>query len=219
MQCPYRLSSTNGSSMCSFCDKNFYLNDVSAPGTSIFQNPSEYCLPCPPNALCDTGTTLVNLGVPKNYWRYSRSTSKIYHCKRSSSCIGTAPVYTWKKKRHSHSRSVIEDSSLLYDQNSIYCNEGHTGPLCEVCTKMDHFFSTTNRQCTKCPSSVLIAFEFLGIFFGAIVVIAVVFYFLRKYIPSFFSIMLSISPQAKVKLLVSFYQVLSSLENVYGVTI
>jgi hypothetical protein len=114
---------------------------------------------------------------------------------------------------------MMEQDYSLRDGTGIYCKEGHTGPLCEVCTRTDHFFSVTNRRCTKCPSSAVLTVQFLGICFGAIVVIALVYYLMKRYIPSIFSIVLSLSPQAKVKLLVSFYQVLSSLENVYGVTV
>jgi hypothetical protein len=101
----------------------------------------------------------------------------------------------------------------------IYCNEGHEGPLCEVCTDEDHYFSVMVGQCTKCPLLGLVVLQFLGIIFGAIVAIALVFYLLQRYIQSTLSFLLSLSPQAKVKLLVSFYQVLSSLESVYGVTV
>jgi hypothetical protein len=195
-------------------------------GTSIFKNPSTYCLDCPPNALCETNTTLHDLGVPKNYWRHSRSTSRLYHCKRSSSCVGTTTMIPAEeiKKRHEHhdhhiQNVMMEQNYFPLDGTGIYCNEGHTGPLCEVCTRTDHYFSVTNRRCTKCPSSAVLAVQSLGICFGAIVVIALVYYLLKRYIPSIISIVLSLSPQAKLKLLVSFYQVLSSLENVYGVTV
>jgi hypothetical protein len=114
---------------------------------------------------------------------------------------------------------MMEQDYSLRDGTGIYCNEGHTGPLCEVCTRTDHFFSATNRRCTKCPSLAVFAVQFLGIVFGAIVVIVLVFCLVRRHIPSILGIMLSLSPQAKVKLFVSFYQVLSSLENVYGVTL
>jgi hypothetical protein len=124
-------------------------------------------------------------------------------------------------ERHDHHTKnvMMEQDYSLSDGTGIYCYEGHTGPLCEVCTRTDHFFSVTNRRCTKCPSSAVLAAQFLGICFGATMVIALVYYLLKRYIPSIFSIVLSLSPQAKVKLLVSFYQVLSSLENVYGVTV
>jgi hypothetical protein len=110
------------------------------------------------------------------------------------------------------------ENYFLRDGTGIYCNEGHTGPLCEVCTRKDQYFSVTNRRCTKCPSSALLSVQLLCICLGAIVVIALT-YFLGRQIPSFLSTVLSLSPQAKLKLLVSFYQVLSSLENVYGITV
>jgi hypothetical protein len=108
---------------------------------------------------------------------------------------------------------------LLHDGTGIYCEQGHTGPLCEVCTKKDHYFSITNGQCTKCRLSAVLVVQLLGIFLGVIVVLALFLHLLRRHIPPVLNIILSLSPQAKVKLLVSFYQVLSSLKHVYGVTI
>jgi hypothetical protein len=208
IKCPYRLSSKNGSILCPFCADDFYLNDLSASGQSIFQNPSTYCLDCPPNAICETNTTLYDLGVPKNYWRYSRNTAKLYPCKHSSSCVGTTNILEKEIKKNS-----------IHDETGMYCSEGHKGPLCEVCTNKDHYFSTTNRECTKCPLLALLVLQFLVIIFGTIVVIALVYYLLRRHILTIYSILVSLSPQAKVKLLVSFYQVLSSLDKVYGVTV
>jgi hypothetical protein len=224
IQCPYHLNSTNGSNICPFCADNFYLNDVTATDLSIFQNPSKYCTACPPNALCETRTTLYDFGVPKNYWRYSRNTSRLYHCKRSTSCVGMATILSNKEIRKSHghnyTQNAIMKDSFLHDDTGIYCKEGHTGPLCEICTQDNHYFSTTNGQCAKCPSSALITVQFLRIISGVVVVIALVIYLLQKYsLYGILDILWSVNPRTKVKLFVSFYQVLLALENVYGVTV
>jgi hypothetical protein len=211
------LDSAPGSDICSFCAPDFYLvENAPTNATSIFQNPSEYCLSCPLHAVCAANTSLDNLSVKPNHWRYSINTSKLYRCKgNNTTCVGTAKMTT---KFENAGKRIRKDNLDDYG-TGMYCQEGHTGPLCEVCVKNDHYFSISNRRCTKCPSPAPLAVQFLGIIFGAIMVITIVFYLLKRRIQSFLSIVTSLSPQAKLKLLVSFYQLLSSLENVYGVTV
>eukprot|EP00592_Proboscia_alata_P023596 CAMPEP_0194424146 /NCGR_PEP_ID=MMETSP0176-20130528/23412_1 /TAXON_ID=216777 /ORGANISM="Proboscia alata, Strain PI-D3" /LENGTH=2584 /DNA_ID=CAMNT_0039233745 /DNA_START=230 /DNA_END=7984 /DNA_ORIENTATION=+ len=219
VRCPYPLSSKNGSNTCAFCDAEFYLKatDYEISPISIFQDPFKYCLSCPPTASCNINSSIQNIDIPKNYWRYSESTSKLYLCDKSQTCLGT--TNTKAITRHRDIQLMEGNKPRKNELTGIYCKEGHTGPLCEICVENDHYFSIPNRQCSKCPSLFLFAVELLGICFGVIVGVVLFLFLLKKHILSFLRILQSLYPQAKVKLIVSFYQVLSSLEDVYGVTI
>ncbi len=102
----------------------------------------------------------------------------------------------------------------------MYCKEGHKGPLCEVCTDDNFYYSDVDGNCVKCPSPTTVALVLVAIVLGVIIVAAVIVFLGSKrgtFLASCMNLIPSLSLQAKSKLLVSFYQILSSFEDVYGV--
>ncbi len=102
----------------------------------------------------------------------------------------------------------------------MYCKEGHEGPLCEVCTDNNFYFSETDGNCVKCPSPTRVTLVLVAIVLAVAVVAAVAAFLVSKYrivLASYMNIISNLSLRAKLKILVSFCQILSSLEDVYGV--
>ena len=96
-------SSTAGSTLCDTCTKSYY------------RTLADKCEECPSNGVdCnDEGSTLTNLRVVQNYFRFSQYSEHIYLCD-TSNCEGV-PTDEW------------DATNVSFD----YCKEGSFGPLCE----------------------------------------------------------------------------------------
>ena len=169
--CPYRLASTNGSRTCSFCAKGFYLNNngTTINPLDILQDPFTYCKECPFGASCEANSTLSQLDILPDYWRHSNRTSTIYKCSNNNgSCNGSTET--------TYSKENME----LHSFGDTYCNEGHKGPLCQVCEDKRSYFSDTDGQCMKCPSSGTITVFLLVILSSVTVAATLIAYFFIK---------------------------------------
>jgi len=203
--CPYRLSSFRGGDTCSVCAKNFYLNDTTVEEKEIFNYPTKYCLDCPSAVTCKVNTTLQTIKLPETYWRDSLDTSVLYSCDNVV-CRG--------------SLTEVSNRRLDSTESGRYCIEGHTGPRCQECTKKNHYFNLLETKCTKCPGYV-----FYMILLPSLLLIGVAWYFISrlpvvvKRLEQINIIFSTISAQAKIKILISFYQVVGNLGAVYGVKI
>ena len=123
-ECAPRLGSLSGSSLpCTVCAENFYLQNVAAKPASVIENSEEYCKPCPEGGICPFNTSTLNLGVKKGFWRATNRTSAIYPCRRilegrnDTTCIGT---------------SAVEQPFLSELSEASRCEEGYSGPFCEI---------------------------------------------------------------------------------------
>lgn len=211
--CPFRLSSFNdGSTSCSICDKSFYLDD-SVPlaniSSLIFKSPSTFCLSCPTGSSCNsTNASLTKLEVSSGFWRHSNLTSRLYKCLNSNICIGTSTI------------SSATDRSLDTEYLNDGCKHGHTGPLCEVCTLNNYHFSFTDKECVQCPSRTNIVLQALLVVIVTVLIIMLLTrQFMKRRINTILVVIPALSLQAKAKLLISFYQIISSFQEVYGVTL
>jgi hypothetical protein len=178
----------------------------------IFLDPFKYCLPCPPNALCGLNTSLFDLGIEEDYWRRSRNTSRLYSCETSNACVGTNIM----ERRESLIMRTRNDDLLDDTITGVYCEDNYTGPLCEVCVQPDYYFDDDDGKCNACPPLSELALRLVGIFTVAAIIGFIVSIAMDVF-PWFFDMLSSISLEAKLKILVSFYQIITSLEDVYGV--
>jgi len=129
----------------------------------------------------------------------------LYPCNNNSQvCVGYQP----------RNRCLLEVATA-----NIYCAEHHTGPLCEVCINSNtDYYNPSVGRCTKCPSKssyLLRAFKALVIASAAIVIS---WLFLRQ-LSTYSIVLTSLSQKAKFKILVGFYQVISSFRAVFGFSI
>ena len=83
---------------------------------------------------CDEGTTLESLPIKRNYWRATELDDSLYRCFYKKICEGWGPG----SKRDSYGDGL--------------CQDGHEGPLCNVC-KRDWYFSPANLRCEECRSA------------------------------------------------------------------
>ena len=203
--CPYPLSSAVGSELCLFCRKGFYLDGDDVTAEDLAEDSAKYCKECPNGADCLLhGTNLTILPVEEGYWRDSQHTSTLYPCKKNA-CVGHQPS---NRRR----RVQVETSD-------IYFADSHTGPLCEVCINSTDYFNSSNGRCITCPTTsrpILRAFIALLI---VSVFVAICWRILITRLSTFSIVLTSLSLQAKVKIFVGFYQVMSSFRVVYGVSI
>merc|ERR1740124_983596 len=135
--CPHRLSSFNASNTCFVCASGFYLNDKLAKQVDIFDYPRRYCIGCPQGVEGALNTTLQTLKLPVKHWRDSFDTSILYLCDNKV-CLGS---------QESENRRLN-----LGNPNAPYCEDGHEGPLCEVCTRNKQYFNPREGRCYDCPS-------------------------------------------------------------------
>jgi hypothetical protein len=195
--CPSRVSSSPGSSSCSYCDEGYFLNPTlkgGLLGTSESQSNEESCLNCPTDANCDFNTTLETLGVPAKYWRDSLNTSVLY------SCEGRNPERC--------SNAVPSTSVTTPDD---YCAPEFKGPLCKLCKEENKYFNELDEECLDCDISTTFYLK------AFIVVVALVSgFWVARFVGRKFQSLRSRGFQTKVKILISFYQVAATFGSVYG---
>lgn len=129
----------------------------------------------------------------KGYWRDSINTETLYKCTFPELCIGGG-------------------------NSSNYCKDGHEGPLCEQCSSTRQYFNTYDKTCSDCRIGnlfVVVAAIILAIIFAAVIFLQL----LKKRIQRIIAIVSSLNLPAKLKIFVTFYQVLSSLDSVYSVQV
>jgi len=207
-RCPYRLSSQGGDSQCNFCDAQFYKADTSISNTKLFETPDKYCKSCPDNVNCTTANTAIDtLQIFPNFWRSSIYTSTTYPCTYDGICLGV-------------------DDAAIYQTSNIdtipQCIDGHSGPLCEVCVEEENYLDTRTGRCSKCPSLTKLAI--VPTVLIVICVLAVIGYatgthfpFFRYYANIMINLISRLNLQAKIKIIISFFQIVNALESVYGV--
>ena len=208
--CPHPLSSPIGSVDCPVCLEDFYMRDPGVNSADMMANPDQHCKPCPPFANCSAfNSSLAFLGVPENYWRASVKTAKLYPCLDSEACAGSAnPAFSRRRAQADHTAE------------SMYCKTGHTGPRCEVCVESGQHFNRSSGRCVDCPSRSRFAIM-AGVVVGTVLFLAGLNIAIKRlphyYLDRVCNVQRSIGFQPKFKILVSFYQVVATLTNVYGI--
>eukprot|EP00966_Prymnesium_polylepis_P255816 5910039-Prymnesium_polylepis.1 len=98
-----------------------------------FKHPhSLACEACPEGGICPWNTTLESIKVKPSHWRLSGYSRTIRRCSDhggSETCLGG------------------RDAGF---EGSGYCREGHTGPLCRICTEPKMYYS--EGSCINCPA-------------------------------------------------------------------
>jgi len=192
LQCPYRLSSEPNNTVCSFCDKYFYLKIATVKSTELNKKPDNFCLPCPVNANCDRNTTIKTMKGNRGFWHNSLDSQKYYACENDEVCEGAK------------------------------CAEGYEGVLCELCIDEIKYFNRIDGKCMECPhlSRLVIPAGIIAVTaiftFGAHVA-AANFPSFGHIVPRSVALLSNINLQTKMKITISFFQVISSLQDVYGV--
>ena len=185
------------------CLNGFYRNDSS----------NDECMPCPVGAMCDGGAELATLRLLPGYWRASKHTNDIRKCPTNATCVGDPP---WPVP--------------LASTNST-CSPGvdPAVPYCSRCLDYpSNYLDLAGPTCVKCRSAWVSVSSAVG---GLLVVAAsgllawrtgstrvrssvqervsrgvVLGKKVKRYIV------------AKIKQALGFYQIVTHLHEVYGVT-
>ena len=98
-------------------------------------------------SLAHGSTSLATVRIEPNYWRLSARSTTLSLCLQSedssSSCVGGSDAGDENDYKQGYA-------------GSGYCKEGHTGPLCQVCSTSDFYFDSVEAmECIQCPSDRL----------------------------------------------------------------
>ena len=135
--------SAPGSASCASCIPMYYLVPDAGPSAA----PAEQCSICPTGTTCQytfnasdseagalIGFTLASLHLEPHYWRFNSKVTRMTHCTMNydlvSPCKGG------------------DDAGV---DGEGYCEEGHYGPLCELCSNTSRYFEANDGRCRDCP--------------------------------------------------------------------
>ena len=110
-----------------------------------------------------------------------------------------------------------QEDALLETTNGYYCMQNHTGPLCQVCDNDNYYFSDYEEQCIKCPTPSSIVGVSVAIVIGLTAIIMGIGVIFEKKSRQLLHFVASLGLRAKFKLLITFYQILASFKEIYGI--
>ena len=207
--CPYPLASGTGSVTCSVCKAKFYLK-ASVDPDDVFKSPTEYCWTCPSDAVCPVGTTLETLVLPPGHWRASPNSTILYPCRNFGGGDSSGEV----RCAGGAFAGTIGDG---------YCAPGFAGPECQLCSASNHYL-VDGEECKECANRAASAGRLTGIALGIIVACGLLAWAYRKQswrkrrfigpplrlTDRLSAWCIAIGLQAKLKILLGFYQVPST---------
>ena len=128
-----KYTSGKGSFICTDCppnsEQNYLKDGCICSASSYNSNESNIiCSTCSDEFICDKGTKIKTLKLKEHYWRQNEDTIKTYKCKNIYACKG----------------------GLISNSSDDLCQEGHKGPLCDVCEKG---WAKDDGVCLKCPDN------------------------------------------------------------------
>ena len=130
-----KFTSSKGSFICDNCPINSeqnYNKDGCICSASSYntnnKNETISCSGCTDEFICGKGTTIQTLNLKKNFWRENKDTINTYKCKNIYACKG----------------------GIITNHSDNLCQEGHKGPLCDVCEKG---WAKDDGVCLKCPEN------------------------------------------------------------------
>lgn len=135
--------------------------------------------------------------MQNGFWRDSNNTSVLNKCNED-----------W--------HLCFTDSSAL-DRSQVYCKEGYSGSLCESCLDSSKYFDPASGECKVCNSKNLLLM--LALWSGGLCVAVVLLTILSKKFPKIANVTSNLNLHVKIKIFITFYQILSSLEPVYNVKV
>mmetsp|Transcript_64638 Transcript_64638/g.179538 ORF Transcript_64638/g.179538 Transcript_64638/m.179538 type:complete len:873 (+) Transcript_64638:2717-5335(+) len=149
--------SSAGASWCDSCGQGYYMDPT-----------LQQCKDCPRSvennakaADCKRGTVLENITVLEGFYRFSRTSAKVYECPSPELCSAEAE------------RVAIGDM----------CLEGSEGPLCSLCISK-YYHDTFSDTCIECGGTGIgMAFSIVTWVVLALVAVAIVFAAWAHYYP------------------------------------
>ena len=215
--CPERTTSHPGSTACALCSVGFYLYNIRLQPE---KDGTDACLPCPAGAICEEGSTIETIRLLSGWWRLSSRTTDLRKCHGGSD---------------SNDTSVDEARGCLGGGTVGACvDQNQTGPECRVCSLTNEYYDGDGR-CLRCPDLGSRVLRALGWVLGAALLLTLLSVPLvsirrvpsvclpaanayRGFVRGMMRFAKSIDLQPKLKVVISFYQVVIILDSTYSVT-
>jgi len=210
---PHTSAKASPSASCDVCAAGYFLRypaDVAS---------EDSCVSCFTGMHCGWNSTLRTVTLLQGYWRLTDRSARIEKCE----------LLAGVSENGTNGSSVCQGGEPAFS-----CLPGHSGPLCQVCNQSDTYFDAGTGSCIDCPDEV----ERFSIMFGIIVAclvplfVAVFIYYsspkrlprqlvpfrarLRGSVRNVRSAYENTGLQAKLKITISFYQVSTTLTDIYG---
>ena len=167
------------------------------------------CDSCPAHLRClEPNTTLVDLIVNPDYWRPSFRTTTARRCRHSRVCVGGIVP------------SAEYERSSMTAAATCAISRGVTGPFCELCLRPEtHVFDSSTQRCRSCSETAGGGIALVAAL-AVLVLLAVAkrrrLEVLATSLAHRVSVNLPrISFRARLRMVVSFAQIVSQIEDVY----
>ena len=196
-RCPlHSTTHANGSvtTAACVCDANFFLASAAAGAAT--------CRPCPTGTTCaQPGTTLASLPVDAGYWKPGRQSTQAKRCPHPATCAAGSSL-----------------ADHYEEASDATCAPGRnvSGVYCVLCAE-GHYFDDERERCSACGAE-------WGRVALVVVVVALAFatlaHALRRLPTLSHSLATAarrVSLQAKLKVCISYYQIVTQLDRVYAV--
>eukprot|EP00966_Prymnesium_polylepis_P226581 5241675-Prymnesium_polylepis.1 len=134
--CPPHQTSSQGSASCTMCVEDYYKVVTDELPTGSFD-----CKSCAvlPGSTCAENTSVADVGLLPGRWRLSGASEQIVQCERVSSSDVNNSWWT-----------PCKGGSDPGFEGAGYCQPGHAGPRCQLCTEPSQHY--LEGHCQQCPS-------------------------------------------------------------------
>lgn len=165
------------------------------------------CIECPKHAQClEVDTSLQDLTVDPGFWRVGYNSLDVKRCPRRSVCAGGLAV------------------APAYNRSSSSCalGRGVAGVFCLLCERpQSDYFDTSQERCRPCEESIAEAIALAVLLVCGLAFILLVWQALPRHVGRWQRHLAinaeRVSFQAKLRLTITFLQVLTQMQRVYDV--
>jgi len=203
------------------CEKGDYFMAGVPEGEDqeLFGDRHGHCIPCPEGAECiEPGVTVETMKLQKGWWRSDDQSVKLEKCRVEGACVQTIELKTFSSSDAKH----VVASTKGFETN-MQCEEGHGGPLCNVC--LEDYSKNTTGLCQSCEERFKLPTETIGLVVGGTLLALVLIWAIKKRKSKRFSSVhrhmnyktLRMSLRTKFKILVCYYQIVTQYERILGI--
>ena len=189
------LSESSTSKASCVCAPTYY----AAAGSPLLN-----CTPCPVRASCiQPNTTLLTLAVDAGAWRPGYASTDVKLCPHEDACAGGATT----------------DNAFYLSSREAGCAPGRglTGAYCLLCAEpTTHFFDAITTRCKACRGSQLYAVAFVVVAAAISGAAWAAWWMLGVTRDLFTALAKRMSFRAKLRVAISFFQIVTQLDAVYS---
>jgi hypothetical protein len=209
--CPPNTNSTPGEATCSMCAAGFYRI------TALIDASQFTCSSCVEHADCPYNATLETLQLHVQHWRLSGTSEIVSKCDQVSGGNDDA-----------HAQSPCKGGRDARFEGSGYCQEGHAGPLCRICSEPKMYYN--EGSCINCPAIEGRVMLVVGPIMGAILLLPPTTFAVARNAPRQYRWIVcwvnclrmwlqDVAMMPKLKIAIGFFQTITFTPDVYGLAL